>query len=175
MDTLLRPYQAYAATYIDVVVIHTEDWDDHLNKVCVGEPGGAGLTANPKKYHLGLNKAEYLGYTIGSGLIKPQKEKTQLVSAFLGLTEYYRCFLLNYSTIEASLTDLTRKSEPLWLVLTNRAKKAFNELKTVLCTYPVLKMPDFNMPFTVFTDASDTGIGAVLLEGGGTPHCVYQP
>lgn len=79
MDTLLRSYQAYAATYIDVVVIHTEDWDDHLNKVraVLASLEVARLTANPKKCHLGLNKAEYLGYTIGSGLIKPQNEKTQ--------------------------------------------------------------------------------------------------
>lgn len=72
MDTLLHPNQAFAATYIDDVVIHREDCEDHLRKLC-------SVLANLEKCHLGLNEAEYLSYTIGSGLIKPQVEKTRTI------------------------------------------------------------------------------------------------
>lgn len=57
MDILLIPYQAYAAAYLDDVVIHSEQWEDHLDHLrkVLSELRQAGLTANPKKYHLGLS------------------------------------------------------------------------------------------------------------------------
>lgn len=74
----LHPQQAFAA---DDIVIHSEDWEDHLRQLhsVLASLEAAGLTANPKKCHLGLNEAEYLSYTIGSGLIKPQVEKTRTI------------------------------------------------------------------------------------------------
>ena len=51
MDVLLRPHQAYAAAYLDDVVIHSETWEDHLERLrrVLTELRRAGLTANPKK------------------------------------------------------------------------------------------------------------------------------
>jgi hypothetical protein len=95
----------------------------------------------------------------------PRPANKKAVRDFMGLTGYFWHFIPNYSTIAAPLTDLTHKSEPVQVVWTDRAEKAFNELKTVLCTNPVLRMPDFNMPFTIFTDTSDTGIWAMLSQG----------
>lgn len=62
----------------------------------------------------------------------PRPANKKVVRAFLGLTGYYRHFIPNYSTIAAPLTDLTQKSEPVRVVWTDRAEKAFNELKTVM-------------------------------------------
>ncbi|KAI2667358.1 Retrovirus-related Pol polyprotein [Labeo rohita] len=74
MDIVLRPHWAYTAEYIDDVVIHSEHWEYHLDqlKKVLMELRKVGLTANPKKCHLGLLEAQYLGYSIGRGLIKPQ-------------------------------------------------------------------------------------------------------
>ncbi|KAL1258478.1 hypothetical protein QQF64_011722 [Cirrhinus molitorella] len=54
MDILLRPHQAYAAAYLDDVVVHSERWEDHLERLrrVLLELRWAGLTANPKKCHL---------------------------------------------------------------------------------------------------------------------------
>jgi hypothetical protein len=65
MDRVLRPHRGYAAAYIDDIVIHGSEWDTHVKQVSAVLQAlrEAGLTANPKKCQLGLQEAEYLGYT----------------------------------------------------------------------------------------------------------------
>ncbi len=114
MDILLRPCYAYVVTYLDDVVIHSE-----MGGPSRAAPEGAvGATAG---WHMGLAEAKYLGYQIGQGFIKPQEKKVEairkaitetLVQAFLGLADYYRCFIPNFSSIASPLTDLTKKRQP---------------------------------------------------------------
>ncbi len=81
MDILLRPHQGYAAAYIDDVVIHSETWEDHLERLrrVLLELHRAGLTANPKKCHLALPEAKYLGFQVGRGLVRPQEKKVAAI------------------------------------------------------------------------------------------------
>ncbi|KAL2104375.1 hypothetical protein ACEWY4_001243 [Coilia grayii] len=67
----------------------------------------------------------------------------------------------------APLSDLTRKSGTSQVTWGPEQEKAFVDLKAVLCNQPVLQSPDFSLPFTVQTDASGVGLGAVLLQGEG--------
>ncbi|KAL1247026.1 hypothetical protein QQF64_034461 [Cirrhinus molitorella] len=98
----------------------------HLERLrtVLSELRRAGLTANPRKCHLAQSEAKYLGFQVGQGLIRPQEKiieaihaaprpisKTQ-VRAFLGLAGYYKCFIPNFSSLAASLTDLTKKGQP---------------------------------------------------------------
>ncbi len=107
MDVILRPHQEYAAAYLDDVIIHSESWEAHLERLqrVLRELRQAGLRANPRKCHLGLTEAKYLGYKIGWGLIIPEEKKVEAVrkfprptnktqvQAFLGLAGYYRGFI----------------------------------------------------------------------------------
>ncbi|XP_059415131.1 uncharacterized protein LOC132149742 [Carassius carassius] len=81
MDVLLRPHQADAAAYLDDVIIHLETWEDHLERLrrVLTELRWAGLTANPRKCHLAIAEAKYLGYQVGRGLIKPQEKKVAAI------------------------------------------------------------------------------------------------
>ncbi len=81
MDVILRPHQEYAAAYLDDVIIHSESWEAHLEwlRRVLMELRRAGLKAKPRKCHLGLTEAKYLGYKIGRGLIMPQERKEEAV------------------------------------------------------------------------------------------------
>jgi len=90
------------------------------------------------------------------------RTKKQLRS-FLGLAGYYRRFVLSYATVAAPLTDLPKKGSPNKLECGQAQHLAVLQLKAMLSSEPVLRLPDLTKPYILRTDASDVGLGAVLL------------
>lgn len=178
MDQVLRPHTEYAAAYLDDVVIKSYDWESHLPRVqaVLDSLREAGLTANPRKCKLAFHETNYLGYTIGRGLVKPQEVKLaaiwdwprphtkKQVRSFLGLANYYRRFIPDFAVLAAPLTDLTSKKHSRLVSWGPAAEEAFGDLKRALCAKPVLTAPDFDKEFVVQADASETGLGAVLTQ-----------
>ncbi|PNY00079.1 hypothetical protein L195_g023353, partial [Trifolium pratense] len=122
-----------------------------------------------------MEKVDYLGHTVSGTGVSMDKEKVQTVldwpqpsnvkqlRGFLGLTGYYRRFIKRYASLASPLTDLLKKEGFKW---TAEATLAFQNLKIAITTAPVLALPQFSLPFTIETDASGTGVGAVLSQGG---------
>ena len=89
------------------------------------------------------------------------KDKKELMR-FLGMAGYYRRFCHNFSLITAPLTNLLKKNQKYaWGPL---CQAAFRQVKSMLSSQPILLAPDFQKPFMLMTDASDTGAGAVLMQ-----------
>ncbi|XP_062111544.1 uncharacterized mitochondrial protein AtMg00860-like [Humulus lupulus] len=86
------------------------------------------------------------------------------VRSFLGLASYYHHFVEYFSQIVMPLTKLTRKD--LKFVWDDSCEEAFKELKQRLTTTPVLTVPSSDEPYVVFTDASGTVLGGVLMQNG---------
>ena len=119
-------------------------------------------------------EVEYLGHVVTPQGLKPNDalvtaitqfpQPTDLngVRWFIGLASYYRCFIKNFSRISEPLWELTRKNATYeW---TPACEIAMTQLKEKLTTVPVLAFPAFDRDFTVETDASISGIGAVLSQ-----------
>ncbi|GKB39576.1 putative reverse transcriptase domain-containing protein, partial [Tanacetum coccineum] len=86
------------------------------------------------------------------------------VRSFLGLASYYRCFLTNFSKIAKPLTSLTQKKQKYKWV--EKEEEAFQTLKNNLCDAPILSLPDGIEDFVVYYDASNQGLGCVLMQRG---------
>jgi len=79
---------------------------------------------------------------------------------FLGFMSYYRKFVLNYGKMVAPLTTLIKKNDFSWTLDVDQSIQA---LKEVMCTIPILALPDFINTFVMECDAFGKGIGAILM------------
>ena len=91
----------------------------------------------------------------------PAPTKVTELQSFLGLSNYYRRFIMAYSKIASTLTDLLKK-ERKW-EWDAECQVAFQKLKDAITLEPVLRLPDLELPFEVHTDVSDRAIGGVLV------------
>lgn len=93
------------------------------------------------------------------------KTLTELHS-FLGLANFYCRFVLGFSHIAWSLSQVTKGGSKAKFVWAKSQQQAFEDLKKRLCSAPVLTLPDLQQPFEIETDASDYAVGAVLTQHG---------
>ena len=82
----------------------------------------------------------------------------------MGLVGYYQKFIKDFSSIAAPLTNLTKKDVPNKLPWTDTHQNSFETLKAALTKESTLMAPDPNREFTLQTDASTSGVGAILSQ-----------
>ncbi|CAM9316841.1 unnamed protein product, partial [Heterosigma akashiwo] len=118
----------------------------------------------------------FLGHVVGRHGISPDPKKVEAVKnlarpntkkqvrQFLGMVGFYRSLIKNFSITAAPLHQLTRKVMPERLKWDDECQKAFDALKETITSHPVLRLPDFSLPFILECDASKTGVGAALMQ-----------
>ena len=92
------------------------------------------------------------------------------LKSFLGLCGYYRNHIKDFSELTIPLESLNHNGKKItW---TNRALESFSQLKSALCSAPVVGFPNKFDTFVLDTDASGNSIGAVLSQhqGGKEMH-----
>jgi hypothetical protein len=178
MNDIFRQYlDEFVVVYLDDILIFSKTKEDHYKHVrlVLEKLKEHGLYANAKKCEFFKDELEFLGHIIGRYGIKVDPKKTQVVKdwpkpttvtdlrAFLGLANYFRRFIQDYSSMVAPLTSLLAKDKSLtdW---SQECNEAFEAVKHALANAPVLAHPDFEKPFEIVCDASMRGLGAVLLQ-----------
>lgn len=179
VDLLFASFELKVFAYLDDIIIISNTFDEHvclLSRV-LEKLKEANLTINFEKSQFFRSRLKYLGYVIDDQGLRtdPDKVKAILeyptpsskkdVKRFLGTATWYRRFVHNFSTIAAPLNKLTstRKGAPKFF-WSSEADKSFITLKKCLVSAPVLRCPDYNLPFQVHTDASNCGVGAMLTQ-----------
>ena len=142
------------------------------------------LVLNWEKCHFMVNQGIVLGHIISTKGIEVDKAKIELISKlpfptnvktvrqFLGHAGFYRRFIKDFSKIAKPLYKLLEKdAEFSW---DEDCQRSFEELKTYLTTAPIVRAPNWQLPFEVMCDASDLAIGAVLGQREDVkPYVVY--
>jgi hypothetical protein len=122
---------------------------------------------NSANAHFGWRKSSFLDmYCLQKGYILEWKPPTTIhqVRSFLGLAGYYHRFILDISKIVKHITGLLKNDTKFdW---SSKCNEAFEQLKVLLTTAPVLAQPDIEKSFDVYCDASGSGLGCVLMQEG---------
>lgn len=164
--------------YIDDVLVATFTWEEHVNTLrqLFERIRSAGLTVKPQKCEMGTTSIIFLGHRLGGGKIEPvdstiekilnapKPQTKKQVRSFLGLAGYYRDLIPHYAEKARPLVELTRKRESSRVLWTPEREKAFRDLKNALSSKPIVRAPNVQKEFFLRTDASDSGIGAVLMQ-----------
>ncbi|KAL4278557.1 hypothetical protein GQ457_03G018690 [Hibiscus cannabinus] len=180
MNDIFRPFlPKLVLIFLDDILIYSDSRQEHLIHVrqvlqCLQQNG---FVAKHSKCAFGQTKVEFLDHIISERELVVDPAKVEAITkwpmptnirevlGFLGISNYYQKFIKNFATIAAPISNLLRKGFQFeW---TDEAQAAMDNLKQCLSSTPVLSLPDFTQPFQVETDASGTGIGAVLTQAVG--------
>jgi hypothetical protein len=166
----------FAFAYLDDILIYSKTEEEHLKhlEMVFKRLREADLKLKKPKCDFFKTQLSYLGHMVSAEGIYPQEEKLKSIKEMprptsqkemrqmLGLTGYYRRFVPLYSDVTKPLTKLTRVTEEFeW---SDKAEKAFLQLKQALQEPPILVYPDPNQPYVLFTDASKYAWGGVLTQ-----------
>ncbi|KAL0537039.1 hypothetical protein IC582_026007 [Cucumis melo] len=182
MDLMNRVFREFLDTFvivfIDDILIYSKteaEHEEHLRMVLQTLRDNK-LYAKFSKCEFWLKQVSFLGHVVSKAGVSVDPAKIEAVTgwtrpstvsevrSFLGLADYYRRFVENFSRIATPLTQLTRKGAPF--VWSKACEDSFQNLKQKLVTAPVLTVPDGSGSFVTYSDASKKGLGCVLMQQG---------
>lgn len=173
--------------YLDDIIVFSSSVQQHLQRlrVVLGRLKTEGLKVKLEKCAFFQEEVSYLGHVISSRGVATDPKKIEAVAqwphpttvselrTFLGFVSYYRRFVEGFAKLAAPLHKVvamltggksSKRGQEITTVWSEQCEEAFQVLKCVLTTAPVLAYADFTRPFILEVDASHGGLGAVLSQ-----------
>jgi hypothetical protein len=180
--------EGWLIVYMDDLLIFSSSIAEHQKRTrqILAKLRQEKLFLKPEKCVFDTQEVEYLGMIIKPGQVAmdqakltgikdwPRPTSLTQVRSFLGFCNFYRHFVPHYSDIARPLINLTKKGVPFTWSPT--CTDAFEQLKGIFTSSPILHNPNPEKQFTIATDASLTATGGVLLqtdENGAYRPCGY--
>ena len=176
----------WCIVYLDDIIIFSDTKEEHLKRleVVFQKLSAAGLKLKPSKCFFFREEIEYLGHVVSGKGIATKPKKVEAVTkwptpktvydvrSFLGFVGYYRRFIKDFSKIAKPIREVItgledqskRTAKKTFVEWTEAADSAFEHLKKLCTSTPILAYPDYKLPFVLHTDSSSEGLGAVLYQ-----------
>ena len=168
--------------YLDDLVIYGKTFEEHCERLeaVLMALDQAGLSLNPEKCTFAVEEIACLGHQVTSNGIRPDPSKLEAIlefpspatspphqrlttlRSFLGIVSYYRRFVKNFASIASPLYQCLKKNAP-W-IWGEEQENAFQQMKSVLVSVPLLAHHEADGEMEMHTDASGYGLGAVLMQ-----------
>jgi hypothetical protein len=179
MNSVFMPeLDKFVVDFIDDILIYSKNEEEHAKhlRIVLTRLREHQLYAMFSKCAFWLEEIQFLGHVLSAKGIAIDPSKVQdilewkspttvhQVRSFLGLAGYYHRFIPNFSKIVQPIIGLLKNDTKFdW---SSKCNEAFEQLKVLLTTAPVLAQPDIEKPFDVYCDASVSGLGCVLMQEG---------
>ena len=176
----------WCIVYLDDIIIFSDTKEEHLKRLetVFYKLSAAGLKLKPSKCLFFRDEIEYLGHVVSGKGIATNPKKVEAVTkwpspktvydvrSFLGFVGYYRRFIKEFSKIAKPIREVItglenqskRTAKKTFVEWTEAANSAFEHLKKLCTSTPILAYPDYKSPFVLHTDSSSEGLGAVLYQ-----------
>ncbi|CAK1549412.1 unnamed protein product [Leptosia nina] len=178
LSNILRKYKLtdFTVNFIDDILIFSKSFEEHIIhlKKLLEAIKSEGFRLKFTKCTFALDCVKYLGHIIGNNSIQPLKDnlisiqhfpvpRTQKnVRQFLGKINFYNEYIPKGAIILEPLHNLLRKNQKF--IWDHNCQRAFDTIKSLLCSQPILEIFDSNLPINIYTDASIEGVGAILKQ-----------
>ena len=176
----------WCIVYLDDIIVFSDTKEEHIKRLeaVFQKLMAAGLKLKPTKCFFFRNEIEYLGHVVSGKGISTNPKKIEAVTkwptpktvydvrSFLGFVGYYRRFIKNFSKITKPIREVItglenqskRAAKKTYIEWTDTAESAFEALKTMCVSTPILAYPNYQLPFILHTNSSTDGLGAVLYQ-----------
>ena len=176
MSHIFRDLQHLMCIYVDDFFAFSSDFQSHLADLSqiFDRFRSSGLTLKPEKCTFAASEVQFLGYTFSEkGIVAsshkikvikdfPAPKNQKEVKRFLGLTNYFKRHIKNYSILATPLYKLLKRGAKFeW---SDQCDSAFKQLRQALIEPPVLAYPRMDLPFIVSCDASSSALGYILSQ-----------
>ncbi|WVZ80621.1 hypothetical protein U9M48_028080 [Paspalum notatum var. saurae] len=173
-SVFMNELDKFVVVFIDDILIYSKNEEEHAEhlRIVLARLREHQLYAKFSKCAFWLKEVSFLGHILSekgvavdpSRVEDKQPETVTEIRSFLGLAGYYCRFIKDFSKTAKPMTSLTKKkAKYVWSL---NCEEAFQTLKKLLTSAPVLAQPDVTKPFDVYCDASSNGLGCVLMQEG---------